>query len=381
MPLSIGQVLAGRYRVDALLGQGGFGAVYRVWDLNLNRPRALKENLDTSAEAQRQFGREAAMLADLSHPNLPRVLDYFFIPGYGQYLIMDFIEGEDLQTMLEHARGPLPEAQVVAWLTQVCDALMFLHQQNPPIVHRDVKPANIKITPAGKAVLVDFGIAKVFDIALKTTIGAKAVTPGYSPPEQYGQGQTDTRSDVYATGATLYALLAGQEPIESIARFAGQSLRPPSAYNAQITRRVEAGVMRALKLDPADRFQSIGDLKLALAAAPTSAIVVGRRQKMILAGVVAGLVIGAIALLLLSYLFKSNSGSVSATATPRMTEVITTLTVPSATLPAVGTLAPSRAPTVTPLGATPTHTPEPNVLIVKPSDTPTATEIMPRAHS
>jgi serine/threonine protein kinase len=268
MPISIGQILANRYRVDALLGQGGFGAVYRVWDLNLNRPRALKENLDASAEAQRQFSREAGILADLTHPNLPRVLDHFFMPGFGQYLVMDYVEGEDLQSILNRTRGPLPEAQVTGWLSQVGEALTYLHSQNPPVVHRDVKPANIKITPAGKAVLVDFGIAKLFDAALKTTLGAKAVTPGYSPPEQYGQGQTDVRSDVYALGATLYALLTGQEPIESVTRFAGQTLKPPSALNPGITPRIEAVILRAMKLDPAERYQSAADLSRELGRTP-----------------------------------------------------------------------------------------------------------------
>jgi eukaryotic-like serine/threonine-protein kinase len=261
MPLSIGQTLVGRYRVDALLGQGGFGAVYRVWDINLTRPRALKENLDASVEAQRQFGREASILADLTHPNLPRVLDYFFIPGYGQYLVMDFVEGEDLQFMLSRTGRPVPEAQAVAWISQVCDALSYLHQQNPPIVHRDVKPANIKITPSGKAVLVDFGIAKVYDAAMQTTIGARAFTPGYSPPEQYGQRHTDPRSDIYATGATLYALLTGRPPLESVVRYSGQILTPPRTINLQVSPHAETVVMRAMKIDPAERYQNVHDFK------------------------------------------------------------------------------------------------------------------------
>src|SRR5512136_2623147 len=120
MPLAIGQVLNNRYRVDALLGQGGMGAVYRALDLNLNLQVAIKENLDASPEAQKQFGREAGILARLSHPNLPRVTDYFFLPGQGQYLVMDFVEGQDLQAMLE-LLGVLPENKVLTWIAQICD--------------------------------------------------------------------------------------------------------------------------------------------------------------------------------------------------------------------------------------------------------------------
>jgi serine/threonine-protein kinase len=218
MPLEPGQVLNNRYRIAKLLGQGGFGAVYRAWDLNLERACALKENLEISEEAQRQFKREALILSGLSHPNLPRVIDHFIIPGQGQYLVMDYVEGEDLQEMLESTGRPLPEAQALSWISQVCDALVYLHSQNPPVIHRDIKPANIKITPQGQAMLVDFGIAKMYDAHLQTTLGARAVTAGYSPPEQYGSGMTDPRSDIYALGATLYHLLTGQQPPESIQR-------------------------------------------------------------------------------------------------------------------------------------------------------------------
>jgi eukaryotic-like serine/threonine-protein kinase len=360
MPISIGQILANRYRVDALLGQGGFGAVYRVWDLNLNRPRALKENLDASAEAQRQFNHEASILADLTHPNLPRVFDYFFIPGFGQYLVMDYVEGEDLQSILNRPHGLLPEAQVTGWLSQVGEALAYLHAQHPSVVHRDVKPANIKITPAGKAVLVDFCIAKLFDAALKTTLGAKAVTPGYSPPEQYGQSQTDVRSDVYALGATLYALLTGQEPIESVTRFAGQTLKPPSAFNPKITPRIEAVILRAMKLDPAERYQSAADLSRELSHTPD-----GRgfrlksitpRQKVGLGiAFVIGVATWALVLLLST---QSHTGGWTPTAAPSAPAMVAPTETPvlggavaspaATSARATSTLRPTLAPTETP---------------------------------
>lgn len=194
--ISTGHILANRYRIVKLLGQGGFGAVYRAWDISLSHPCAIKENLETSSVAQRQFAREAQILANLSHPNLPHVTDHFVILGQVQYLVMDFIEGENLQEILDRLGGPLPEDQAIFWIKQVCDALTYLHSQNPPVIHRDLKPANIKIDPTGKAVLVDFGIAKIFDPSQGTTVGARGVTPGFSPPEQYGQGGTDPRSDV-----------------------------------------------------------------------------------------------------------------------------------------------------------------------------------------
>jgi eukaryotic-like serine/threonine-protein kinase len=261
-----GAVLNNRYRIVKLLGQGGFGTMYRAWDMTLSRPCALKENLDAAPEIQRQFLREAKILANLSHPNLPRVNDYF-IEGPGQYLIMDFIEGRDLQEMLEERGVALPEDQVLPWIREICDALTYLHTQKPPIVHRDIKPANIRITPTGKAMLVDFGIAKVYEPHSKTTQGAQAVTPGFSPYEQYGKGPTDARSDVYALGATLYTLLTGGEPPESIQRVVRDPLVMPRQRNPAISLRTSAALMGALNMDPTQRYQNAADFKAALGPA------------------------------------------------------------------------------------------------------------------
>jgi hypothetical protein len=266
MTLSIGQVVDNRYRIVELLGQGGFGAVYRAWDTRLERHCALKENLDPSPEAEKQFGKEATILANLNHPNLPRVIDHFTVPGQGKYLVMDFVEGEDLQQMLDR-RGPLPEAEVLPWIVQICDALAYLHGQLQPIIHRDVKPANIKIAPDGQPMLVDFGIAKLYDPALRTTLGARAVTPGYSPPEQYGQGRTDIRSDIYSLGATLYALLTGEEPADSVQRLIGAAaLTPPKQLNPHISEPVAQVIVRAMASEPTQRFQSADAFKAALAS-------------------------------------------------------------------------------------------------------------------
>jgi peptide/nickel transport system substrate-binding protein len=266
MPLKTGQILNNRYRIVKLLGQGGFGAVYRAWDVNLSRPCAVKENMDASPEAQVQFGREATILANLIHPNLARVTDYFFLPGQGQYLVMDYVEGEDLQGMLERTRASIPEPQALDWIGQVCDALNYMHAQNPPIIHRDIKPANIKITPEGKAVLVDFGIAKLYDPNLKTTLGARAVTPGYSSPEQYGQGKTDPRSDIYSLGATLYTLVTGQTPPESVEILMRDSgpVTPAVQINPHISASVSAAIAKAMDTDRTRRFTSGQAFKSAL---------------------------------------------------------------------------------------------------------------------
>jgi serine/threonine protein kinase len=262
MPLNTGQVLNNRYRIVKLLGQGGFGAVYRAWDNNLKGACALKENLDTSTNAQEQFAREASLLYNLRHANLPRVTDHFVVAGQGQYLVMDYVEGDDLQSMLDRTPGGLPEDKVLIWLGQICDALGYMHSQNPPVIHRDIKPANIKITPQEQAILVDFGIAKTYDPNLKTIAGARAVTPGYSPPEQYGAGKTDARSDIYALGATLFALLNGQPPPQSVDVLRQAEVMP--VLSSRLSPHVRNAVERAMQFNPDLRFQTTAEFKAAL---------------------------------------------------------------------------------------------------------------------
>ncbi len=247
--LVAGSVLENRYRIEEMLGQGGMGAIYRAYDNRLHKLVAIKENtlaaLGISPEAmgaaRAQFEREALMLASLRHANLPNVIDHFVTPdGSSQYLVMDYIEGEDLAQIVSRT-GPLPEKQAVAWVVQVCGALDYLHSRQPPIIHRDIKPQNIKVTPEGQVFLVDFGLAKV-GASSKTMTGALGVTPGFSPPEQYKIGGTDERSDVYGLGATLYALLTGQMPPESLSLLdgtAGRSAIPrtmPAVHFAMMVR-------------------------------------------------------------------------------------------------------------------------------------------------
>jgi serine/threonine protein kinase len=271
--LSRDQTLQNRYRIIRLIGQGGFAAVYRAWDISLNRSCAVKENLDASAEAQRQFQKEASLLAALDHPNLPRVTDHFFIPGLGQYLVMDFIEGQSLEDRLKQKGAPLTQEETLPWIEQVCSALTYLHSRIPPIIHRDIKPANIIITPADQAILVDFGISKVYNTNLRTTVGAKAVTPGYSPPEQYGSGNTNARTDIYAIGATLYCLLTGQDPPESVERVVGNAIMvAPCRLNNQISSDVEIVILKATAIDIQKRFQTIEELHQAIQKAASNFI-------------------------------------------------------------------------------------------------------------
>ena len=260
MKLRRGTILNDRYRIKKSFSQGGFGAVYLAQDLTNGVVCAVKENLDNSPNGVLgNFLREASMLYNLRHPNLPKVWDHFVIPGEGQYLVMEYIEGRSLDDILEENGKPLPEYQVVPWISQVCDALTYLHSQSPPIIHRDLKPSNIRITPENKAVLVDFGIAKFYDEFSRTSTVARAVTPGYSPLEQYGIGKTDERSDVYALAATVYRLLTMKTPSPSVDIAAGTSGTPVSArdINPKVSRGISNAIQRAMRLRVKDRTQSI----------------------------------------------------------------------------------------------------------------------------
>lgn len=264
--LGQGEILQGRYRVLRVLGCGGMGAVYLAEDLRLNnRPVAVKENFDSSPEAAAQFRTEAELLATLRHPNLPQVFDYFVEPRTGkQYLVMDFIAGDNVEDLVEK-RGPLNEREALRIFFQVLDAVQYLHSQKPPIIHRDIKPSNIKVQPDGTAVLVDFGIAKRYLPGKETVGAAAAVTPGYSPPEQYGQGITDARSDLYALGATLYFALTGQVPPEAIDRVTqGETLVPPTRLNPNLSPHIERAILKAMSIRPIDRFASVLEFKQAL---------------------------------------------------------------------------------------------------------------------
>lgn len=256
MALAPNTMLENRYRIERLLARGGMGAIYQGFDTNLNIPVAIKENFFKTPEAIRQFQREAQILARVHHPNLPRVIHHFSYTGQ-QYLVMDFIGGQDLWEMVKQRGRPLDEGQALDYLIQVCDAVDYLHRQKPPVIHRDIKPQNIKITPDGQAVLVDFGIAKVAEGDAHTQTGAQGVTPGFSPPEQYSGEGTLPASDVYSLGATLYAVLTGQKPPHSVSRLVDQGkFKPPVELNKKLSRAASNAVMHAMQPRIEDRPQS-----------------------------------------------------------------------------------------------------------------------------
>lgn len=274
-PLASGTVLQDRYRIVELIGPGGMGAVYLTEDLHLKAKRcALKEiRYPTDAEPEvheqlrGQFHREAIALANLDHPNLPKVFDYFSQDGR-DYLVMDYIPGPNLKEVLDEARargGTLHERQVLEWADQICDALEYLHNQDPPIIHRDVKPANVKVTPDNVVKLVDFGLVKFFDATDPRTITLLQAygTPTYAPLEQYGagSGRTDVRSDIYCLGASLYHLLTGRAPANAQQRFLEpESLITPRSLNPRISHLTEYLILKAMAVRPDDRYQTVTEL-------------------------------------------------------------------------------------------------------------------------
>jgi serine/threonine protein kinase len=277
-PLKAGEVLRSRYKILRVIGQGGMGSIYLADDLRLEgRQCALKEvEHDKSLppemlrQARDQFFREATVLARLDHPNLPKVSDFFSVGGR-DYLIMDFVPGKDLRTLMTEARQAgkfLSEGEVLAWASQLADALTYLHSQEPPILHRDIKPSNLKLTPSGLVKLVDFGLVKILASEEMTiTILQGRGTALYTPLEQYGgeAGHTDVRSDVYSFGATLYHLLTNQAPLEARERFlTPEAMVMPRQINSEISTRVERAVMWAMNLHPTDRPQDVETFRQSL---------------------------------------------------------------------------------------------------------------------
>lgn len=262
-------ILRQRYKLTNIVGQGGMGRIYRAEDLRLpGRLCAIKEvqpdpnySLELQAQAQNQFLREASILAQLDHPNLPKVSDFFSENGR-DYLVMDYVPGKDLRQLLDENNGPLDEKLVLAWAEQILDALAYLHRQNPPVLHRDIKPSNIKLTPDGRIKLVDFGLVKVMapDDARTITVVQGRGTALYTPLEQYGgdSGHTDVRTDIYALGGTLYHLLTNIPPPDAKARFLNPSvLRSPQTFNKSISPAVAESVLWAMEMHPDERPNSI----------------------------------------------------------------------------------------------------------------------------
>ena len=263
-------MLAERYLIQEVIGIGGMGSVYRARDLhfpNVVKLVAVKEMINLAPDPVMRktiihnFEREANILATLTHPSIPRIYDYFSREDRS-YLVLEFINGKNLEAVLEETEGFLPEEQVVAWGIELCDVLDFLHNHKPtPIIFRDMKPSNVMLNRHGHIMLVDFGIAKQFQSGQKgTMIG----TEGYSPPEQY-RGEATPLADIYALGATLHHLLTKRDPrLEPPFSFAE---RPVRKINPSVSAEVEAVINRALEYEPEKRFPTAAEMKEALIGA------------------------------------------------------------------------------------------------------------------
>jgi outer membrane protein assembly factor BamB/tRNA A-37 threonylcarbamoyl transferase component Bud32 len=268
--LQPGATLQDRYLILGILGAGGMSSVYKGRDLhfpNVTKLVAVKEMVNLAADPTmhemivRNFERESDLLATLSHPAIPRIFDYFS-QASSSYLVMEFIEGKDLEALLQDTEEFLPEQQVVTWALELCDVLTYLHGHKPqPVVFRDMKPSNIMIDQHSHIRLIDFGIARHFQPGQKgTMIG----TEGYSPPEQY-RGEASPAGDIYALGATLHHLLTRRDPrAEAPFSFAE---RPVRQINQKISPELEGVINRALAYDPKDRFPSAESMRDALLAA------------------------------------------------------------------------------------------------------------------
>jgi serine/threonine protein kinase len=274
--LPIGTVVRDRYIVEDLLGKGGFGAVYLVRDQRVHHNLfALKEVADPNKRERARFVFEADVLRRLDHPALPRVYYVFEDPKNDRaYMLMDYIEGPNLEKLRKQQPDKrFSVQQVFTIMGPIMNAVGYMHQQHPPIIHRDIKPANIIVPTSGiGSVLVDFGIAKEYDPD-STTTAVRHASPGYGAPEQYGIG-TNTRTDIYGLGATIYALLTGIVPADAFFRITQQGskgtdpLEPISQYIPDIPHHVEQAVYRAMAIDGNDRFATVEDFWQALNAEP-----------------------------------------------------------------------------------------------------------------
>jgi serine/threonine-protein kinase len=262
--LEIGSMLENRYRISQALGHGGMGSVYKAADTRLSdAPVAVKEmsanalgpgNLEAAIAA---FRHEAEILVALRHHALPRVTDFFTDANGRNYLVMDFIDGVSLEKIMRQ-RGRVPENEALDWCVQLCDVLSYLHRRTPPVIFRDLKPSNVMLTPEGQIKLIDFGIARNFRPESRNDT-SYFTSHGFSPPEQYGEGQTDARSDIYALAAVMHTLLTGANPGAKPFSF-----QQPRELVAEISQQFNDAIMQALELKPDARPATVEDFKAML---------------------------------------------------------------------------------------------------------------------
>ncbi|NJN66119.1 MAG: serine/threonine protein kinase [Chloroflexaceae bacterium] len=267
--LEPGTLVQNRYRIVRHIGQGGMGAVYEAFDQRLLNPVALKQMLVTEEVLKQAFEREAQLLARLRHPSLPKVIDHF-TDSLGQFLVMEFMPGDDLATLLERQQKPFLAERVLAWTDQLLDALHYLHTQPMPVIHRDIKPQNMKLTPDDHIILLDFGLAKgavsqqSHASSVKSTYG---YTPQYAPLEQIQGAGTDPRSDLYALASSMYCLMTGSPPPSAMARANAfishqpDPVRPAHELLPNVSPAVSEVLMRTMALNPAERPSSAMEMR------------------------------------------------------------------------------------------------------------------------
>lgn len=251
----IGSVIDGKYEILKEIGRGGMSIVYLAMDKRLNKQWAVKEIRKKGSGKNDEVVvnsllAEANMMKRLDHPSLPRIVD-IIDNGITIYVVMDYIEGESLDKILNEY-GAQPEEMVIGWAKQLCDALGYLHSQKPPIIYRDMKPANVMLKPEGNIKIIDFGIAREYkeqNLADTTVLGTK----GYAPPEQYS-GQTDSRSDIFALGMTMHHLLTGVDPRN------GEPYAPVRQWNPELSEGIEIIIDKCVEPASENRYQSCSDL-------------------------------------------------------------------------------------------------------------------------
>ncbi|MDX1413861.1 MAG: bifunctional serine/threonine-protein kinase/formylglycine-generating enzyme family protein [Candidatus Promineifilaceae bacterium] len=363
MPLLPEEILNKRYRILNPLGSGPYGAVYRAWDLTAASDVAIKEYLDPSVETQKRFRSEARRLSRLNHPQLPATLDHFVLDNSGQYLISQFIDGVDLQSLVDQY-GLLPSDLIVHWLQAVCEPLSYLHQQGQ--LHLDIKPANIRLTANGAVFLVDSGLPG---------LGVRPHDAGYGSPEQQAQSEVNPASDIYSLGATLYTLLTAEVPPNALSRESGlQNLVPAREVNPDVEPYLSVAATRAMSLRPDTRFKTAADFSAALkrpvghpqpenekprrsdamyVPPPPPRLPPSRRRRMETRAIW-----GLGALLILVIIAGVSISVFNLGGAANVTEAEATATLESAVVAALTAVAPTATPTPEPT-APPTPTPEP----------------------
>jgi serine/threonine protein kinase len=274
-------LLQGRYLVMRLLGQGGMGAVYQATDRKFGNAVALKETFYNDLQLRKAFSHEARLLNRLRHAALPVVTDYFAI-GERQFLVMQYIPGKDLEQLLAdrkaQSQGAFQPSQVLRWADQLLDALEYLHSQKPPIIHRDIKPQNLKLTPRGEVILLDFGLAKgIVTHQSQVSQSIRGYTPNYASLEQIRGTGTDARSDIYSIGATMYHLLTGEMPQDALTRIAAilmsqpDPLKPVSSMSPEVPEPIAQVIEKAMAAHPDQRYNSAAAMRQALRSVASSA--------------------------------------------------------------------------------------------------------------